>query len=138
MVPEQLCTAAALNKINKVKAQLNLDGDGDVHPFCCNFDFCNLDMCTAKRMPAGHPNCNTTIEYMTKLTAEITGSDPVPINNQEFDIISNVSNCRSVSLLIFRGLNFCTLFGREIILKSGRATALYIISGAKVEPRSRF
>ena len=44
-----------------MKHQLHLTGAGNIYPFCCDFDLCNSDMCTAMNLPAGNSKCVTTI-----------------------------------------------------------------------------
>jgi len=61
IVPDKLCTPEALSKVNKVKNQLHLTGAGNIYPYCCDFDLCNSDMCTAMNLPAGNSKCVTTI-----------------------------------------------------------------------------
>ena len=44
-----------------MKNQLHLTGAGNIYPYCCDFDLCNSDMCTAMNLPAGNSKCVTTI-----------------------------------------------------------------------------
>ena len=44
-----------------MKNQLHLTGAGNIYPYCCDFDYCNSDMCTAMNLPAGNSKCVTTI-----------------------------------------------------------------------------
>merc|ERR1712223_372179 len=61
IVPDKLCTPEALSKVNKVKNQLHLTGAGNIYPYCCDFDLCNSDMCTAMNLPAGNSNNNNEV-----------------------------------------------------------------------------
>lgn len=76
VVPKQLCSQAALSKVNKNKKQLSLVGEGDVFPACCNSNKCNDNMCTAKGLPVNHVLCNTRIDR-----PEVTNNIGQPGNN---------------------------------------------------------
>ena len=49
-----------------MKKHLHLRGLGDIYPYCCNFDLCNVDMCTSMGLQKGHSLCTTTIEHKLK------------------------------------------------------------------------
>ena len=75
-------------QVNKVKSQLNLIGEGDVYPYCCNFDYCNSDMCTAMKLPKGNPACVTT---MTNKVEQAKLIQQGIINNNQAEVIQQVS-----------------------------------------------
>ena len=77
-----------LLQVNKVKSQLNLIGEGDVYPYCCNFDYCNSDMCTAMKLPKGNPACVTT---MTNKVEQAKLIQQGIINNNQAEVIQQVS-----------------------------------------------
>jgi len=66
VVPKAVCTPRALSNVNKMKKHLHLRGLGDIYPYCCNFDLCNVDMCTSMGLQKGHSLCTTTIEHKLK------------------------------------------------------------------------
>ena len=85
-----------------MKKHLHLRGLGDIYPYCCNFDLCNVDMCTSMGLQKGHSLCTTTIEHKLK---ELQHKP----NLADVEIIAPIANSNSNKVNIC----FVTSFGDQ-------------------------
>ena len=75
-----------------MKKHLHLIGDGDVFPYCCNFDLCNKDMCKSMNLPKGHSLCTTTIEHKQREIQKLQNPRP---QNGDVEIVQAIPNSNS-------------------------------------------
>ena len=103
-------TKSVLFQVNQVKHHLQIIGDGEVFPYCCNFDSCNLDMCTAMGLPKGDSRCTTTIEHKLR---------ELSLLNNDVEIISNGNQVKKWNREMNKGL-YINLYSRQLLLKALR------------------
>ena len=76
-----------------MKKHLQLVGDGEVFPYCCNFDLCNTDMCKSMGLTKGHSLCTTTIEHKLNEIHQLQNGDveivPAIPNSNSNQVIRN-------------------------------------------------
>ena len=88
-----------------MKKHLHLRGLGDIYPYCCNFDLCNVDMCTSMGLQKGHSLCTTTIEHKKKEIQKLHHKPDLG----DVEIIAPISNSNSNKVNIC----FATSFGNQ-------------------------
>ena len=99
-----------------MKKHLHLAGDGDIFPYCCNFDMCNMDMCKSMKLPKGHSLCTTTIENKIK-EAEKLQQKPNTGNVEIIAAIPN-SNSNQVKIIYFPYVSMYVYIFIDLFLRS--------------------